>query len=57
MMLTPTQKYAPTAAHEVIHDIIPIELAIQETSFNMYYGSKLSKFAEWTNKKAKKIKA
>ena len=53
MMLTPTRKNAPTAALEIIHDLIPLELALQETALNAYHRSKLMSQAEWTNHKAK----
>ena len=32
MILTPTRKNAPTAALKIIHDLIPLELALQETA-------------------------
>ena len=40
MMLTPTWKNAPTAKLEIIHDLIPIELALQETALNTYHASR-----------------
>ena len=53
MMLTPTRKNAPTAALEIIHDLIPLELALQETALNTYYRLKLVTQSTWTDKKAK----
>ena len=52
MMLTPTRKNAPTAALEIIHDLIPLELALQETALNAYHRLKLATQASWTNSKA-----
>ena len=54
MMSTPTRKNAPTAALEIIHDLIPLELALQETALNTYYTLKLVTQSTWTDKKAKK---
>ena len=53
MMLTPTRKNAPTAALEIIHDLIPLELALQETALNAYHRLKLMRQATWTGNKAK----
>ena len=36
MTLTPTRKNAPTSALEIIHDLIPLELALQKTALNAY---------------------
>ena len=55
MMLTPTRKNAPTAALEIIHDLIPLELALQETALNAYHRLKLMTQATWTNKRAKNV--
>ena len=54
MMLTPTRKNAPTAASEIIHDLIPLELALQETAPNAYHRLKLMTQASWTNNHVKK---
>ena len=54
MMLTPTRKNAPTAALEIIHELIPLELALQETTINAYHTLKLITQASWTNNKVKK---
>ena len=43
MMLTPTRKNVPTAALDIIHDLIPLELALQESALNTYHRLKLSK--------------
>ena len=51
MMLTPTRKNAPTAALEIIHDLMPLELALQETALNAYHRLKLMPQASWTNNK------
>ena len=53
MMLTPTRKNAPTAALEIIHDLIPLELALKETALNAYHELTLMTQASWTNNKAK----
>ena len=53
MMLTPTRKNAPTAALEIIHDLIQLELALQETALNAYHRMKLMTQASWTNNKVK----
>ena len=55
MMLAPTRKNAPTTALEIFHDIIPLELALQETALNAYHRLKLATQASWTNKKAKNL--
>ena len=55
MMLTPTRKNAPTAALEIIHDLIPLELALQETALNANHRLKLATHASWTNNKAKNL--
>ena len=52
-MLTPTRKNAPIAALEIIHDLIPLELALQETALNAYHRLKLMTQASWTNNKVK----
>ena len=41
MMLTPTRKNVLTSALEIILDLIPLELALQETALNTYYRVKL----------------
>ena len=51
MMLTTTRKKAPTAALEIIHDLILLELALQETGLNAYHRLKLMMQASWTYKK------
>ena len=53
MMLTPTRKNAATTPLEIIHDLIPLELALQETALNAYHGLKLMTQASWTNNKVK----
>ena len=53
MMLTPTGNNALTAALEIIHDLIPLKLALQETDFNTYYRQKLVTQSTWTEKKQK----
>ena len=53
MMLTPTRKNAPTAALEIIHDIMPLELALQETALNAYHRLKLMTQVSWNTNKAK----
>ena len=53
MMLTPTRKNAPTAALEIIHDLIPLELALHEIALNAYHRLKLMTQASWVNNKAK----
>ena len=55
MMLTPTRKNAPTAALEIIHDLIPLELALQETALNAYHRLKLMPQASWTDNKTKNL--
>ena len=55
MMLTPTRKNAPTAALEIIHDLIPLEYALQETALNTYYRLKLAAGSAWTEKTAKNL--
>ena len=55
MMLTPTRKNAPMAALEIIHDLIPLELALKETALNTYHRLKLMTQASWTNNKIKNI--
>ena len=32
MIITPTRKKTPTAALEIIHDFLPIELTLQKTA-------------------------
>ena len=54
MMLTPTRKNAPTAALEIIHNLIPLELALQKTALNTYFKLKLVMQSTWMDKKAKK---
>ena len=54
MILTHTRKNAPTAALEIIHDLIPLELALQETALNAYHRLKLMTQAYWTNNKVNK---
>ena len=53
MMLTPTRKNAPTAALEIIHDLIPLEYALQETALNTFYRLNLITNSSWTDKKTK----
>ena len=54
-MLTPThRKNAPTAALEIIHDLIPLILALQETALNVYHRLKLMTQASRTDNKVKK---
>ena len=53
LLRTPTWKNAPTAALEIIHDIIPLELALQETAINAYHRLKLMKQVSWINNKVK----
>ena len=53
MMLTPTRKNAPTAPLELIHNLIPLELALQETALNAYHRLKLMTQTSWTNNKVK----
>ena len=52
MMLTPTRKNAPTAALEIIHELIPQELALRETALNAYQRLNLMTQASWTDNKA-----
>ena len=53
MMLTPTRKNAPTAALEIIHDLAPLELVLQETALNAYHRLQLMPQANWTKQKTK----
>ena len=41
------------AALEIIHDLIPLEYALQETALNTYYRLKLHTQAGWTDKPTK----
>ena len=50
-MRTPTRKNAPSAALEIIHDLIPLALALQETASNAYNRLKLMTQISWTSKK------
>ena len=54
MMLTPTRKNALTVSLEIIHDLAPLELVLQETALNAYHRLKLMSQATWTKKKTKK---
>ena len=42
MMLTSNRENAPTAALEIIHDLIPLELALQEIALNAYHRLRLT---------------
>ena len=42
MLLTPTRKKAPTAELEIIHDIMPLELALQEAALNTFTRLRLN---------------
>ena len=53
LMLTPTHKKAPTAALEIIHDIMPLELSLQETAVNTFRRLKLTDNTAWVNKTRK----
>ena len=44
---------APTAALDIIHDLIPLELALQETALNSYHRLQLMAQARWTNRRVK----
>ena len=53
MMLTPTRKKAPTAALEIIHDLMPLELFIEENALRTYCRLQLHKQSDWTTRKQK----
>ena len=53
MMLTPTRKKTPTASLEIIHDLPPLELHIQETAMRTYCRLNLHEQSNWTIKRAK----
>ena len=52
-MLTLTRKNAPPAPLEITHDLILIELVLQETALNAYHRLKLMTQASWTDHKVK----
>ena len=55
LMRTPTRKNAPKVALEIIHDLIPIELALHETAVNTYHRLKLMMQASLTDHKVKNL--
>ena len=49
-MMTPIRKKTPLIALEVINDLMPLELYIQEIALNTYCRLKMSDRAKWTNR-------